>query len=116
MTECPCLTEGLNSPYEVDQHYLGCDHTEGRFADVTTRRCSRCGRMWLRYQVEYEAFTASGRWAEAPIDDETAQAMTPERAAVFLDEAEFYVFGGSFWGHAGRRGRGRLRWSISGAF
>ncbi len=42
---------------------VGVDETEGKFADVSVRRCDRCGRLWLCYFVEYEAFTASGRWA-----------------------------------------------------
>jgi hypothetical protein len=112
MTECRCLIEGPQRPDITDEHYLGCDKTSGRFADVTLRRCSRCKRLWLRYSVEYEAFTASGRWAEAPIDDDDAAAMTPETAAAFLDRAEFAVFGGCYYGHAGHRGRGPFRWGI----
>ena len=112
MTDCKCLTEGLQTPDITDERYLGCDETSGRFADVTLRRCSRCKRLWLRYAVEYEAFTASGRWAEAPIDDMAAAAMTPEAAAAFLDRSEFAVFGGSYHGHAGRRGRGPFGWGI----
>jgi hypothetical protein len=112
MTDCRCLSEGPQRPDITDERYLGCDETSGRFADVTLRRCSRCNRLWLRYAVEYEAFTASGRWAEAPIADDDAAAITPESAAAFLDQAEFAIVGGSYYGHAGRRGRGPFRWGI----
>ena len=111
---CPCLTEGPCRPNIADERYLGCDETDSRFADVTLRRCSRCGLLWLRYQLEYEAFTGSGRWAEAPIDEDAAATMTPERATAFLDLAPFHIHGGSFWGHDGERGHGRLSWSVSG--
>lgn len=114
-TDCLCLTLGPRSPAAIDEQFVGVDKTDGRFADVTLRRCPRCGRLWLRYQVEYEAFTSSGRWAEAPIGDDTAATITPETAAAFLDRAPFHIFGGSFWGHDGRRGRGRLPWGISGS-
>jgi hypothetical protein len=78
------------------------------------RVSQKCGQLWLRYQVEYEAFTESGRWAEAIISEEEAMNMTPEAAAGFLDAAEWHIFGGSYWGHAGQRGHGRLPWGIAG--
>jgi hypothetical protein len=34
-----------------------------------------------------------------------AETMTPEAAAEFLERAEFYIYGGSRHGHAGRRGK-----------
>ena len=112
MSECRCLTEGPQRPDIADERYIGCDKTSGRFADVTVRRCSRCQRLWLRYFVDYEAFSGPARWAEAPIDEKEAEAMTPEAAAEFLDRAELAVCGGSYYGHAGRRGRGPFRWGL----
>jgi hypothetical protein len=53
----------------------------------------------------------SGRWAEALIDEGAAATMTPEAAAEFIHAAEWHVFGGSYWGHSGRRGKGRLPWN-----
>jgi hypothetical protein len=108
--DCKCLDGGpICAPGDKARH-LGVDTTAGRFADVTLRRCAGCGRLWLRYQVEYEAFTASGRWAEAPIDAASAAAMTPAAAAGFLERAPFHRYGGSYWGHGGKRGRGWLPW------
>jgi len=107
---CPCLSAGPRIPDVIDERQVGRDETEGRFADLTLRRCSRCRRLWLRYQVEYEAFTASGRWVEAPIDEATAITLTPEAAPGFLDRAEFYIYGGSYFGHAGRRSSGPIAW------
>ena len=112
--DCHCLVEGPRRPAVIDERFIGVDKTEGRFADVTLRRCARSQRLWLRYQVEYEAFSRSGRWAEAPIGGQAAATMTPEAAAEFVESAEFHIYGGSFWGHAGKRGCGRLPWSISG--
>jgi hypothetical protein len=106
-TPCACLETGPRYP-DVDRHHVGVDETEGRFADVTIERCTRCGQRWLRYQLEYEAFTKSGRWAEAPITEEEATTMTPVAAAGYLDAAAWHIYGGSFWGHAGKRGSGRL--------
>lgn len=110
MTDCACLSAGPRMPDVVDKRYIGCDKTAGQFADVTIRRCSRCRRLWLQYMVEYEAFSASGRWAEAPIDEAAAMAMTPDAAPAFLDGAEFYIFGGSYFGHTGHRSSGPITW------
>jgi hypothetical protein len=112
MIDCNCLAEGPRQPDVADERYIGCDKASGRFADVTLLRCSRCRRLWLRYAVEYEAFTRSGRWVAAPIDRTAAETMTPEVAAPFLDQAELCIVGGSYYGHAGRRGRGPFHWGI----
>jgi hypothetical protein len=94
----------------VEERYLGCDQTEGRFADVTLRRCSACRMTWLRYQVEYEAFTGSGRWAEIPLSEADAATVTPETAAALIDASPWHIYGGSYYGHAGKRGSGTMRW------
>jgi hypothetical protein len=112
MNECACLLDGTRNPDVIDERYIGSDETSGRFADVSLRRCSRCQRLWLRYAVEHEAFSRSGRWAEAPIDEKAAETTTPEAAAEFLNHADFYIFGGSYYEHAGRRGSGRLHWGF----
>jgi len=110
MTDCACLSAGPRMPDIVDERHIGCDKTDGRFADVTLRRCSRCWRLWLKYFVEYEFYTAAGRWAETPIDEAAAITMMPEAAPAFLDRAEFYIYGGSHFGHAGRRSSGPIWW------
>jgi hypothetical protein len=112
MNDCACLSDGPRQPDIIDERHLGCDKTAGRFADVSLLRCSRCRRFWLRYAVEYEAFSRSGRWAEAPIDEKAAETMILEAAAGFLDRADFYIYGGSHYGHAGRRGSGALPWGL----
>jgi hypothetical protein len=108
---CPCLEHAPRHPYAIRERDLGRDETDGRFADVELIRCGRCRRLWLRYYVEYEAFTGSGRWAETPIDEATAATMTAATAPEFIHAAEWHVFGGSYWGHAGKRGKGRLSWN-----
>lgn len=109
-TDCPCLSSGPQYPDITDRREIGCDHTDGRFADVSIERCSKCQRLWIRYLVEREYYTAAGRWAEAPIDEATAATMTPEGAAVFIDNAAFYIYGGSHFGHAGLRSSGPIWW------
>jgi HD domain len=107
---CACLQSGPTFPDIVDEKHLGWDETEGRFADVTLKRCGRCGRLWLKYLVEREFYTNAGRWGAAPIDEDDAATMTPEAAAAFLDAAEWVIVGGGFYGHGGGRSRGPLMW------
>src|SRR5216683_7041372 len=95
-TACRCLEAGPRAPDIDTPRYIGVDETEGRFADVTLERCTRCECLWLRYQVEYEAFAKSGRWAAAPIAEDAATAMTPELAAGYFDSAAWYIYGGSY--------------------
>jgi hypothetical protein len=109
---CPCLTKGPRHPNDRLERQLGVDETEGRFASVRLTRCLACGRLWLGYHVEYEAITGSGRWATSPIGDNEAVAITPETAAAYIHAAPFHVSGGSYWGTAGRVGRGHLHWGL----
>jgi hypothetical protein len=108
--DCSCLDTGPRYSDRPDQRSLGRDETDGRSADVEVMQCGKCSRLWLHYQVEYEAFSRSGRWAVALIDEDTANGMKPEEAAGFIDEQDWYIFGGSHWGHSGKRGSGNLNW------
>lgn len=109
--DCPCLATAPTHPHAIDERVVGIDETHGRFAAVTLVRCTRCQRLWLSYHVEYEAFTASGRWGAAVIDEATAESMTPEGAAGFIDRAEWNVRGGSYFRHgSSRRGSGPIPW------
>ncbi|MFI4976610.1 MAG: hypothetical protein ACHP84_18905 [Caulobacterales bacterium] len=110
MTGCVCEQGGARfNQFETQE--VGCDETEGRFADVTLNRCRSCGRLWLRYLVEYEAFNRSGRWARGLISDEAAHTITPETAVPFLNGLDWYLYGGSYFdGISGRRS-GPMRWT-----
>jgi hypothetical protein len=108
-TGCAC-EQGSASYRQFESRDLGCDQTEGRFAEVTLTRCRTCGRLWLRYLVEYEAFSRSGRWARGLISDEAARTITPEAAVPHLDGLDWYLYGGSYFdGVAGKRS-GPMRW------
>jgi hypothetical protein len=109
---CACLSEAPHNPDARAERHVGRDETEGRFADVDLIRCGACGRLWLRYAVEYEIFTASGRWATVPISEETAATVTPKNAAGVIESAPWHIFGGSYFGHSGNRGRGRIHWTL----
>jgi hypothetical protein len=109
MTGCVCEQGGARFT-EFETQDVGCDETEGRFADVTLKRCRSCGRLWLRYLVEYEAFSRSGRWARGLIGEEAAQSITPQAAVDHLNGLEWYLYGGPYFdGISGRRS-GTMRW------
>jgi hypothetical protein len=110
--ECPCIDHGPRSPDARDERFVGVDETDGRFAEVRLIRCVRCTRLYLRYLVEYESFPGSGRWAAAPIGDADPARITPETAADFIAAAPWMVFGGSYFGHEGKRGRGPIHWRL----
>lgn len=88
---------------------MGCDETAGRFAEVTLNRCRTCGRLWLRYLVEYEHYSRSGRWARGLIDEAAAAAITPQTAADHIDGLDWYLYGGSYFDTSGRR-TGPMPW------
>jgi hypothetical protein len=110
MTGCAC-EQGTARFTQFESRNVGCDETEGRFADVTLERCKTCRRLWLRYLVEYEAFSRSGRWARGLISEADAAAITPETAVAHLNGLQWYLYGGSYFdGIPGRRS-GPMRWA-----
>jgi hypothetical protein len=110
--DCCCLNAAPTHPHAIEERFVGTDPTDGRFALVRIVRCRLCRRLWVVYSVEYEHRTASGRWGAAVISEKDAGWMSPERAAGYIERAPWNVRGGSFFGHAGKRGHGRLRWNL----
>lgn len=104
---CPCL----NPPFDYrdyNEKYIGRDETHGHFGDVRLDTCKHCGALWLRYFVEYEAFTASGRWYRGFINEETAQKVTPENAVEILQSLEWRFVGGSYFHSTGFKSSGEV--------
>src|SRR5260370_22838762 len=96
--DCNCVTrQGVSGA--VEERYIGTDRTNGRFADVTVNRCAACGRLWLRYQVEYEHISRSGRSAAGIVDEATASIITPEYAAQVLSRLPWHNNGRRVVGH-----------------
>ena len=110
-SECQCWNSGANYQQFDRPRLVGVDTTEGRFADVTLEECRTCGDLWLGYQVEYEAFSKSGRWARRQICKADANEITPETALQYI-EADQYAYGGTYFdGKTGWRS-GHMHWGL----
>lgn len=100
------LCECLNEPMGFDQYNivkdLDRDETNGRFGEVELWQCKKCGRFWLHYLVEYEAFKGSGRYFMGLITQEVANALAPDKAIEYLDQLEWHLYGGSYFGRKGK--------------
>jgi hypothetical protein len=82
---------------------LGVDGARGRYADVAIERCKYCGRPWLHYHYEMEAFTGSGRWYRGLVTPEQAARATPHNALQILAELPWHLYGGSYFETTGKR-------------
>ncbi len=111
-SSCACQEAGPRFPHAIPFRDVGRDETNGRFADVDVIRCDLCGQLWIKYLVEYEGFTASGRWGKALIDEARAITITPEEVPAYIEEAPWFIIGGSYYGQAGGRGSGDIRWDL----
>jgi len=91
---CPCL--------EGDVHFQNFDRREvgdgPDFGEVSINKCKRCGRDWLEYFIEYEYFTASGRWFRGVVAPATAASINPADVKTILEGLEWYFRGGSAFG------------------
>jgi hypothetical protein len=96
--ECGCLTDPLR--LLADARHLGVDD---RYGEASLLTCPACGRRWLRYFHEMEAFSRSGRWYLGLLDANRAPPAAGE-ARDLLSALPWYFFGGSF--NDGRIGRG----------
>lgn len=102
--DCGCLCDGRGGG--AVRTFVGVDETHGRFGEVAIERCSRCGRLWLCYFVEYEAFSGSARWYRAVVSPKEAEGVKPETAVALIAVQPWHIYGGSYFGHAGKRGAG----------
>lgn len=100
--ECRCATPPLDHR-DFDRREIGIDPVGGRFADVAIERCKRCGREWLRYHYENEAFSRSGRWYRGLVSPGQAARATAENALRILAELPWHLYGGSYFETTGRR-------------
>jgi hypothetical protein len=100
---CGCF----NAPYRfltVIQE-LGMDD---QFAEVSLLTCSVCGKNWLRFFYELEAFTASGRWYLGAIDAQQAANLTTANAQETLENLGWYFYGGSYYGGKSGKASGKI--------
>lgn len=91
---CACL-ELAFVKWESEVKYLGMDQ---HYAEISLRTCKSCGRIWLRYFYENEAFTASGRWYRGLVPPDQVDSVTAETAKDYLGKLDWYLCGGSFYG------------------
>jgi hypothetical protein len=87
----------------------GIDATNGRFGEVSVEKCIHCGTSWLRYFVEYEAFTASGRWFRGLMSEKAVALVSPELAVSVLESMPWHFRGGSYFGSTGEVASGPIR-------
>jgi len=94
---------------DYESRFVGVDKRNGRYGEVAIETCKHCGRKWLRYFVEYEAFSSSGRWYRGIVSPEMEAMLTPENAVEMLESLPRYFYGGSYFSTAGMEGSGPLR-------
>jgi hypothetical protein len=94
--ECPCFLEAdTHQQNLLEERFVGSDSD---FGEVTVERCTRCGRFWLHYLIEYEYLTAAGRWFCGVITPEAAVSMNAASAKKMLEKLDWYFRGGSAFG------------------
>ncbi len=94
MTACTCQ----NPPF----FYLNFDTRDlGRneeYGEVSIEVCKQCGSKWVRYSIEDEQHSRSGRWWRAQIlNDEDGLVLTAGNAKEFIERQEWCFAGGSFY-------------------
>jgi hypothetical protein len=107
MPECRCMTPPFHYlDYETTE--VGVDDTKGRNGEVTVETCKACGSVWLRYFVEWEWLSESGRWYRGPVTPEMVEWLQPEQALELLASLPWYFYGGSYFRTTGRKGSGPI--------
>jgi hypothetical protein len=82
---------------------VGVDTASGYFGEVRIERCRKCGREWLKYLYEQEAFTKSGRWYRGLLAPGQAREVTADTALDVLAGLPWHFYGGSFYDSTGQR-------------
>ena len=95
-----------------DVRILGVDLTDSRYGDVKLCECKHCGTYWIRYHIEYESYTQSGRWFLGLISKEKAESLKPEEAVPYLESLDWYYQGGSYFFGEVRKVSGKVPWEL----
>ncbi len=103
--DCRCLTPPFDYR-DFDSAAVGVDETNGRFGEVSIETCRLCDRRWLRYVVEYEAFSRSGRWYRGLVTDAIARSVQPESAVKVLQSLAWRFAGGDYFDSTGFKSTG----------
>ena len=103
-----CTCDDPQARYTMfDAEFVGIEPEH--YGEVSLLTCRQCQRVWLRFLLEYEAFTASGRFYRGLLSRETIPQVTPGSAVTILESLEWYIYGGSYFGHAGKRFEGSIK-------
>lgn len=105
---CHCLTPPFPAT-DFETEVVGIDATNLRFGEVSVDTCKCCGSKWLTYFVEYEGFTASGRYFRGLATPEELHGLTPERAVAVLQGLAWHFRGGSYFRTQGERASGPMQ-------
>lgn len=103
VSACQCSTPGTVRLTLTKE--LGLDAFLG---DVSVHRCPRCHQMWLRYALEDEAFSGSGRWYLGVVSTEDSETLNAAEARNLLESLDWYFCGGSYFGGQVSRTQGPL--------
>ncbi len=88
---------------DYDTEDIGVDTARGHFAEVSIDTCKQCGKQWLNYHYELEAFSKSGRWYRGLITAEQVKDVTAAGALRMLAGLPWYLYGGSYFNTSGER-------------
>lgn len=110
MTLSNCICHKPPFSYlNYDRVELGIDETNGRFAEVSIQTCKHCQTQWLNYLVETEGFSRSIKWFKAKIATSLLDKITPENSIENIEKADFFFFGGSYYGTGVSIGSGKIQ-------
>jgi hypothetical protein len=98
-TPCPCRTPPFHhADFEVE--HLGHDGVD---AEVTIQTCRRCGTDWLRYFIEEEFRSRSGRWWRVEVPEPRDPILLAGTARDFIERQADGFAGGSHFESTGHR-------------
>jgi hypothetical protein len=106
-TTCTCYNPKCNAS-EFDTKFLGDDTVNNHNGEVYIYKCKNCDNTWLYYFIEKD-YSKSGRWYRGLISDCKLQTLMPADAVEYLQQLDFYFYGGSFFKSNGHKGSGKLR-------
>jgi len=69
------------------------------YADISIEVCKKCGVRWLKYLIEEEHISKSGRWWRARLE---LPVIDKEAAKEYIESQKSCFTGGSYFGHSGK--------------
>lgn len=115
MKKIPKLGCGCEKPGQSSSDYrtsnIAIDKANDRNAEASVLQCRLCQRIWIIYSIKSD-LTKTEKWFKGIVAKKDLSSITPENAVQYLENLDWYLYGGSYFENNETFGQGKISLEI----